>query len=117
MHILTIKHGFTLWIGIPRGTAMKYSFASVYINNIAVTKKKFGEGKKDIREEMTSMLLALSEICVLYLFCIAPVIFRVFLQREQMQIKHRQSCRASRCNIWANPGFHQNSVVITSQEV
>lgn len=34
---------------------MKYSFASVYINNISVTNKKLGKGEKDIREEITGM--------------------------------------------------------------
>lgn len=39
---------------------MKYSFASAYVNNISVTNKKLGEGKKDIKEEMTEVLLAVS---------------------------------------------------------
>lgn len=36
---------------------MKYSFVSVYMNNIAVrtTTTKFGEGKKDVKEEMTDL--------------------------------------------------------------
>lgn len=60
--MLIFKHDFILWIGIPRGSAMKFSFASAYTNNISVrTTTMFGEGKKGVKEEMTDLCFRQSQ--------------------------------------------------------